>query len=106
MKPITITTDPALQKVVTFHDLNDGRFAVDTEYDVQDIVDYNAAVRAVNKNDWKGENLVGRIPMPMFQQLQMVWRGMKLSKEERHERLLKFISDPDYSDFKVKAGRL
>lgn len=106
MNPITLTDDPELQKVVKFHDLNDGRFAVETVYDSQGIVDYNADIRAVNKTNWKGENLVGRIPMPMFQQLQMIWRGMKLSKEERHQRLLKFISDPDYSDFKVKAGRL
>jgi len=28
MKPLTITTDPALRKVVKFHYLNDMRFAV------------------------------------------------------------------------------
>lgn len=106
MKPITLTADPALAKVAKFHDLNDGRFAVETVYDAQAVVDYNAAVRAANKKDWKGENLVGRVPMPMWQQLQMVWRGMKLSKEERHARLLKLLADPDYADFKVKAGRI
>ncbi len=105
-REIPLWTDPWTKKEVSFHVLDEDTFAVDTQYDIQDVVDYNADVRAVNKTDWKGENLVGRIPIPMFQDLQRIWRGMGLSKEERHQRLLKFISDPDFSDFKVKAGRL
>lgn len=106
MKPITLSTDEQLQKVVRFHDLNDGRFAVDTVYDAQGIVDYNADVRAVNKTDWRGENLVGRIPMPVWQALQYAWRAMGLSKEERHAALKRFLTDPDNSKFRVKSGRL
>ncbi len=106
MKPLTITTDPALRKVVKFHDLNDGRFAVDTEFDVQGIVDYNADVRAVNKTDWKGENMVGRIPMPIWQLLKMTHKALGLSKEESNAAMLRFLMDPDNSKFKVKSGRL
>jgi hypothetical protein len=106
MKPIILTADPNLQKVVKFHDLNDGRFAVDTEFNVEGILDYNADVRAVNKTNWKGENLVGRIPMPIWQALQYAWKAMNLSKAERHAALLRFLSDPDNAKFKVKSGRL
>lgn len=107
MKPLTITTDPALRKVVKFHDLNDGRFAVDTVFDVQDIVDENERVRNAQPDGWKGrEHLVASIPMPIWQLLQDTWRALGLSKEEKQAALKSFLNDPDYSKYRTKYGRI
>jgi hypothetical protein len=66
----TLSADPALQKVVRFHALPDGRFVVETLYDAQSIVDRAAAIRAMNPSGWKGDfHHVGTIPMPLHQQL-------------------------------------
>ena len=67
MNPRILTVDPALQKVVKFHDLQDGRFAVETVYDVQDIAD-DVATRRDNQRpgkDW----YAGSVPMPMWHQM-------------------------------------
>lgn len=59
-----------MQKVVRFHALADGRFAVESVYDVQDIVDRAARVRALQQSGWKGDtHCVGIIPMHMHQQM-------------------------------------
>ena len=69
-------------------------------------MDYAADLRAVNKQDWKGENLVATIPMPIFQALRETWRLLKLSKAEQQAALKRFINDPDNAKFRTKAGRL
>lgn len=107
MKPLTITTDEQLRKVVKFHDLNDGRFAVDTVFDVQDIVDENERVRNSQPDGWKGrEHLVASIPMPIWQLLQDTWRVLGLSKQEKQEALKRFVNDPDNAKFRTKYGRI
>lgn len=107
MKPITISADPALQKVVQFHDLNDGRFAVDTIFDVQDIVDENTAIRTSQPEGWKGrEHLVASIPMPIYQALRMTWKALGLSTKEQQAALKRWLADPDNSKFRTKTGRL
>lgn len=107
MKPITLSSDELLQKVVKFHDLNDGRFAVETIYDAQQVKDANTYIRNEQPDHWRGnEHLVARIPMPLWQQLQTQWRAQGLSKAERHTALKKFLSDPDNSIFRTKSGRL
>jgi hypothetical protein len=107
MKPITLSTDAALQKVVTFHDLNDGRFAVDTVFDVQAIVDENQRVLNSQPEGWKGrEHLVASIPMPIWQGLREAWRVMGLSTAEKQAALKRFLMDPDHAKFRTKTGRL
>lgn len=107
MKPITLTTDAALQKVVKFHDLNDGSFAVDTVFDVEPILNENERLRNVQPDGWKGrEHLVASIPMPLWQALREVWRVLGLSKQERDAALTRFLNDPDNAKFRTKRGRL
>jgi len=106
MRPITLSADPALQKVVKFHDLNDGRFAVDTVFDAQGIADYNADLRSVNKTDWQGWNFVASIPMPIYQALRTTWRVLGLSKQEQQAALKRFLNDPDNAKFRTKYGRV
>ena len=106
MKPLTLTADPALAKVVKFHDLNDGRFAVDTVFDVERIVDENTAVRN-SQEGWKGrEHLVASIPMPIYQALRMTWQAMGLSTLEKQQALKRFLNDTDNAKFRTKTGRV
>src|SRR5439155_13519403 len=80
MRPLIVTADPALQKVVRFHDLHDDRFAVETVFDIEDIVNENTAVRNSQPDGWKGrEHLVASIPMPIYQALREAWRVLGLS---------------------------
>lgn len=63
----TLSHDPALQKVVRFHALADGTFAVETLYDTQDMVDLATRIRndePKSKGDWH----LGVVPMPMLQE--------------------------------------
>jgi len=107
MKPLTLTTDALTRKVVHFHDLNDGRFAVDTVFDVEPILDENARVRNVQPDGWKGrEHLVASIPMPIWQAMQTTWRQLGFSRQERDECLRRFLNDPENSRFRTKTGRL
>lgn len=100
MKPLTLSADPALQKVVKFHDLNDGRFAVDTVYDVQDIVDHAQRIRNAQKADWKGENMVASIPMPLFMELRK--QGIVQDKAA----FKRWLNNPDNALFRTKAGKV
>src|SRR5690242_16417497 len=107
MNPIILTTDPALRKVAKFHDLNDGRFAVETLFDVEAIKDENTAVRNSQPPGWKGrEHMVASIPMPLFQQLQAQWRAQGLSYDERQRAMAKWLNDPDNAIFRTKTGRI
>lgn len=107
MDPIVLTTDPSLQKVVRFHDLNDGQFAVDTIYDVEPILDENERVRNAQPDGWKGrEHLVASIPMPLWQAMQSTWRQLGFSREQRDACLKQFLNDPANSRFRTKRGRL
>ena len=107
MRPLTLTADPALQKVSRFHDLNDGRFAVETLYDVEDLVERNTAIRNSQPDGWKGrEHFVASIPMPIYMALRMTWQALGLSRAERDAALHRFLQDPDNAKFRTKAGRL
>src|SRR4029077_14846388 len=107
VKPITLSADPALHKVVKFHDLNDGQFAVDTVFDIQHIVDENTRVRNAQPDGWKGrEHLVASIPMPIWMALRMTWKVLGLSTQEQQAALKRFLMDPDNAKFRTKTGRL
>lgn len=107
MKPITVSRDPLLQKVVKFHDLNDGRFAVETIYDAQQVKDANTYIRNDQPAGWKhNEHLVGRIPMVLWQQLQTKWKEQGLGYAERQRAMKAFLNDPDNAIFRTKSGRL
>jgi hypothetical protein len=103
----TISADPALRKVVQFHDLHDGSFAVDTVFDVEDIIHENTAVRNAQPDGWKGrEHMVASIPMPIWQALRMTWKLLGLSTPEKQAALQRFLNDPDNAKFRTKTGRL
>lgn len=107
MQPVIVRTEDTLQKVVTFHDLNDGRFAVDTTFDVQEVVDSAQDLRNAAPPTWKGDlHLVASIPMPIYQALLATWRALGLSKEDRQAALKRFLHDPDNAKFRTKTGRL
>jgi len=107
MRPLPLRMDEALKKVVTFHDLNDERFAVHTEVDVEPILDENARVLTSQESGWKRkEHLVASIPMPIWQGLRQLWRDLKLSKIEQQAALHRFLNDPDNAKFRTKSGRL
>lgn len=107
MKPLLIQAQPELKKVSTFHDLNDDRFAVHTEFDVEPVIDENERVRNAQPDGWKGSwHLVASIPMPVWQLLKDTWRALGLSKQEQQEALKRFLNDPDYSKWRTKRGRL
>lgn len=107
VKPITLSADPALQKVVKFHDLNDGRFAVDTLFDVEPIIDESTAIRNAQPDGWKGnEHLVAQIPMPIWQALRMTWKALGLSTADQQAALKRFLNDPDNAKFRTKRGKL
>lgn len=107
MKPITITRDEALQKVVQFHDLNDGRFAVDTIYDIQGIVDDCERIRNSQPSGWKaGTHLVGKIPMPILARLYMEWRARGYGYVERQAAIHAWLNERDHSKFSAKYGKL
>jgi hypothetical protein len=107
MKPITLRTEDALQKVVKFHDLNDGRFAVDTEFDVQGIVDNAERIRNAQPDGWKAkEHWVASIPMPIYQGLLAEWRRLGYGYIERQAALHKWLNDPANAKFRTKRGKV
>jgi hypothetical protein len=107
VKPITLTADAALQKVAKFHDLNDGRFAVDTEFDVQDIVDHAERLRNAAPSGWKGDmHQVASIPMPIYMQLQAEWRAKGFGYAEKQAAMHAFLNDPANSKFRTKTGKV
>lgn len=107
MKPITISRDEALQKVVKFHDLNDGRFAVDTIYDIQGIVDDAQRISNSQPEGWKADqHLVAKIPMPIYQALLNEWKRLGFGYAERQAALHAWLNDPDHSRFRAKRGKL
>lgn len=62
--PRTISWDPLTGKVVRFHSLSDGRFVVETVYDVQDVIDQAADIRSQQAPGWHGyHHHVGVVPM-------------------------------------------
>ena len=101
MKPITLSADPALGKVVKFHDLNDGRFAVETLYDVEKIKDEATRVRNDSPKNWHGlSHLVAQIPMPLYQQL----RQQGIVQDPK--RFKAWLNNPDNAIFRTKHGRV
>jgi hypothetical protein len=107
MRPLVLTSDPALQKVSRFHALADGSFAVENLVDVEPITDENHRVRNAQPSGWKGrEHLVASIPMPIYLGLVTAWRAQGLSYDERQRALHKWLNDPDHAMFRTKTGRL
>lgn len=100
MRPIHLRADPLLEKVVTLHDLNDGRFAVETRYNVEPLKDQNTALRNANKADWKGENWVASLPMPLW----MALRQQGVIQDPK--RFKRWLNDPDNAMFRTKTGHL
>lgn len=107
MKPLTLSTDEALQKVVKFHDLNDGRFAVETLYDVQGIVDNAERIRNAQPEGWKkDEYWVASIPMPIYHAMLAEWRRLGFGYPERQAAIKAWVNDPNNAKFRTKRGKV
>ena len=104
---LLVDHDPLTGKVVRFHDLGEDRYALNTTFDVEPLLDQNKALSNASPTGWKGwKHWVASIPMPIYSALLKTWREQKLSKEERQAALHRWLNDRDNTAFRVKAGRL
>jgi hypothetical protein len=102
-----LDSDPVTGRVRTFHALPDGRFAVDSAVDVEPILEENKDLARLQDTKWQdNDNLVARIPMPIYMALRKTWREQGLSALDRQRAMHRFLNDPDNKLFRVKAGKL
>src|SRR5262245_30271989 len=69
--------DPLTEKRTVFHALPDGRFVVETQVDVEAIVENATVLRNAAPSGFRGDGLhhVGSIPMPLWQRLRAEGRA-------------------------------
>ena len=104
---LLLDADPLTGRVRTFHALPDGRFAVASAVDVEPILEQNKDLAPLQGTTWKdNDNLVARIPMPIYMALRKTWREQGLSMLDRQHAMHQFLNDPDHRFFRVKAGTL
>ena len=101
--------DPELKRTRIFHaDATGDEFAVESVYDVTDIVETNRAKMAQTDEHarWGEWSHVGSIPMHVYEQLRA--QGVIDPDGSCHDAkpLLKYLSDRDNLDFRVRPGRL
>lgn len=88
-------------KLVLFHVLPDGTFAVETRQDVEPIFDDNARIRNAQPSGWKGDtHLVARMDMTQWQKLRT--EGRFQEKRDLHA----WLNDPAQSKLRTKTGKL
>lgn len=100
-EPRILMRDRLTGKLVLFHTLPDGRFAVETRVDVQDIVDTATTMRNDAPAGWKGEmHYVAKLPMHLWQSLRTEGRVQEVKDFK------KWLNDPDHSKWRTKGGKL
>ena len=100
-EPRVLARDKATGKLVLFHVLPDGRFAVETQTDVEPIIETATAMRNDAPQGWKGEmHYVAKIPMGIWQSLRTEGRIQETADFK------KWLNDPDHSKFRTKTGKL
>ena len=104
---LLLDTDPLTGRVRTFHALPDGRFAVSSDVDVEPILEQNKDLAPLQGTKWKdSDNLVARIPMPIYMALRKTWREQGLSALDRQQAMHKFLNASENRLFRVKPGKL
>ena len=95
--PRTLSWDPLTGKWVKFHSLADGRFVVETVYDIQALADQAADIRSQQSGNWHGmQHHVGIVPdvlLPEFRR-----RGCLKDRRE----LRRWFDE--YAKFRTKKG--
>jgi hypothetical protein len=100
-EPRVLMRDRRTGKLVLFHTLPDGSFAVETRVDVEGIVEHNKTARSTQTGNWKGDmHMVAKIPMHMWQSLRTEGRV----QETRDFK--KWLNDGSNSAWRLKTGRL
>lgn len=95
--PRTLSWDPVTGKWVRFHSLADGRFVVETVYDVQDLADQAADIRGQQSSHWHGmQHHVGVVPMQDLQEFRR--RGCLKDRKELRAWFA------EYAKFQTKRG--
>ena len=101
LEPRVLMRDRRTGKLVLFHVLPDGRFAVETRQDVEPILETNTALRNTQSPRWKGEmHYVAKLPMYLWQSLRTEGRVQEVRDFK------KWLNDPDHSKWRTKTGRL
>lgn len=101
--------DPELKRTRIFHSDSTGdEYAIESVYDVGDIVELNRAKLAQTdeRAKWGEWSQVGSIPMHIYHQL--IADGVIDGDGTCHDPapLLKYLSDRDNLDFRTRPGRL
>jgi hypothetical protein len=96
-----LARDRKTGKLVLFHALPDGRFVVETQYQLDDVIATAAAIRAEQPTGWHGrEHLVAQIPMPLHTQLR------KEGIVQDQKAFAAWLNDPDHRKLRAKLGRV
>ena len=97
----TVTSDPIAKRRVRYHDDGDG-YVLETQQDVQHIVDKNLARQAlIDENaSWGEMAQVAEIPLTVWGEL--VRNG--IANDEK--ALRKWLDDPDNRFFRTRPGNL
>lgn len=100
-EPRVLARDRRTGKLVLFHELPDGRFAIESTMDVEPIFEANKVRQSAARSDWKGDSHhVAGIDMRVWQQLRQEGR-MQEQKD-----FSKWLNDPDNSKWRSKRGRV
>jgi len=88
-------------KLVLFHTLPDGRFAVETRVDVEPVLESATRMRNDAPSGWKGEmHYVAKLPMHLWQSLRTEGR---VQNEKDFKR---WLNDGGNAKWRTKTGRL
>ena len=100
-EPRILARDRITGKLVLFHVLPDGRFVVETQVDVEPILEQNAELRRLAASGWKGDlHHVASIPMVMHQAMRT--EGIIQDKRD----FSKWLNDSANSKFRTKTGKV
>lgn len=100
-EPRVLARDRRTGKLVTFRMLPDGRFAIDTQVDVEPILEQNKDLQNLNPTGWKGDqHMVASIPMHIHQKMRT--EGM-IQDTKWFKR---WLNDPDNRGWRTKLGRV
>jgi len=100
-EPRILARDRQTGKLVLFHTLPDGRYVVETQVDVQDIVDTCTTMRNDAPAGWKGEmHYVAKLPLHLWQSLRTEGRVQEVKDFK------KWLNDGDNAAWRTKRGRL
>lgn len=100
-EPRVLARDRRTGKLVLFHALPDGTFAIESRMDVEPILEANKVRAAAARSDWKGDiHHVASLDMMVWQQLRSEGR-MQEQKD-----FAKWLNDPDNRKWRSKPGRV